>query len=127
VLIDTNVAILVRDGDEVAAARVEGLSDPIFLSVISRVELEGGVYRDQSTAGLLRPRVDRMLEALVELPFGTAEAVAYGGIVEACGFSRTRLADRMIAATALVARVPLLTNNPRDFRDVPGLDLMEWT
>jgi predicted nucleic acid-binding protein len=32
----------------------------------------------------------------------------------------------MIAATALVHGPPLVTLNGRDFRDVPGLELIEW-
>lgn len=98
-----------------------------MLSVVTRVELEGGVYKDMRQAGLRRARTDRILAAFQELPFGAKEATAYAAIVETCGFSRTRILDRMIAATAIVSGATLITMNPRDFAEVPGLALEDWT
>ena len=46
--------------------------------------------------------------------------------VEGAGYSRRRILDRMIAAQALVHRATLVTTNAGDFRDVPGLELLEW-
>jgi tRNA(fMet)-specific endonuclease VapC len=60
------------------------------------------------------------------LDFGAAEADAYRAIVEAVGFSRRKLLDRMIAAQALVHHATLVTQNPSDFQDIPGLDLEVW-
>ena len=33
---------------------------------------------------------------------------------------------RILAATALANGLALATRNPRDFRDVPGLEVVEW-
>ena len=60
------------------------------------------------------------------LAFDDAAADAYRGIVEAVGYSRRKLLDRMIAAQALVHRATLATQNAADFSDVPGLDLLAW-
>ena len=98
-----------------------------MLSVVTRVELEGGVYKDPARAELLRARLDPILAAYEVLPFGGKEAAVYADIVEACGFSRTRILDRMIAATAIVAGATLVTLNPRDFINVPGLMVEDWT
>ena len=60
------------------------------------------------------------------LSFGNADAEAYGKIVEAAGYSRRKLLDRMIAAQAIVHRATLVTQNPSDFRDIPGLEMVVW-
>lgn len=125
-LLDTNVAIHLRDGDEAVTSQFAGLEGAILLSVISRVELEGGVYRDPAQAGIRRPRLDAMLAALPVLAFDDTAADAYRQIVEAVGYSRRKLLDRMIAAQALVHRATLITLNASDFRDVPGLELLSW-
>jgi tRNA(fMet)-specific endonuclease VapC len=125
-LLDTNVAIHLRDGDEAVTARVAALEGAILLSVISRVDLEGGVYRDPAQAGVRRPRLDAMLAALPVLAFDDPAADAYRQIVEAVGYSRRKLLDRMIAAQALVHRATLVTLNAVNFRDVPGLELLSW-
>ena len=125
-LLDTNVLIGLRDGDPAFTGKVAALDGAILMSIISRVELEGGVYRDPSQAGLRRPRLDAILAALPVLTFDDAAADAYRVIVESAGYSRRKLLDRMIAAQALVHRATLVTANPADFQDVPGLDLLAW-
>ena len=42
------------------------------------------------------------------------------------GYSRRKLLDRMIAAQALVHRATLVSFNPDDFSDVPGLSSLVW-
>ncbi len=125
-LLDTDVAIHLRDGDEVVIAKVAALTGAILLSVVSRVELEGGVYRDAAQASVRRPRLDAILATLPVLAFDDIDADAYRKIVESAGYSRRKILDRMIAAQALVHRATLVTRNAADFQDVPGLDLMVW-
>jgi tRNA(fMet)-specific endonuclease VapC len=125
-LLDTNVVIHLRDGDPAVTRKVAALDGAILLSIISRVELEGGVYRDPAQAGLRRPRLDAILAALPVLAFDDQAADLYRMIVEAAGYSRRKMLDRMIAAQALVHRATLVTQNREDFQDVPGLDLLVW-
>ncbi len=125
-LLDTNIAIDLRDGDLVISARIAALDDAVMLSIITRVELEGGVHRDPDQASVRRPRLDAILEVLPVLDFNAEAADAYRMIVEAAGYSRRKLLDRMIAAQALVHRATLVTRNGAHFRDVPGLALLEW-
>jgi predicted nucleic acid-binding protein len=125
-LLDTNVAIHLRDGNSEIITKVVALQGAVLLSVISRVELEGGVYRDPAQAHLRRPRLDAILDILPVLAFDDVAADAYRAIVETAGYSRRKLLDRMIAAQALVHRATLVTMNGADFRDVPGLGLLEW-
>jgi tRNA(fMet)-specific endonuclease VapC len=125
-LLDTSVAILVRDGDPETLKRVRTLDGAALLSIITRVELEGGVYRDPLQAARRRIRLDTMLASLPVVAFDDAAAERYGLIVQAAGYSRRKLLDRMIAAQALVHRATLITKNPGDFRDCPGLTILEW-
>lgn len=125
-LIDTNVAILLRDLDSAMTDRVGALDQLPLLSVVSLVELEGGVANSESD-DLRRRRQRKFLSAMDVLSFGEEEAQAYGEIIAQLGFSRRRIVDRMIAAQAIVAGATLTTLNPRDFRDIPGLQIEDWT
>ena len=125
-MLDTNVAIHLRDGDAAVTERVAALDGAILLSVVTRVELEGGVYREPGHAAVRRARLDVMLSALPTLAFDDQAADAYGRIVESAGYSRRKLLDRMIAAQALAHRASLVTLNTADFADIPGLSLLAW-
>ena len=124
--IDTNVAIHLRDKDLFVSDQLDRLNDEILLSIISQVELEGGVYREPAKSAERRARLDLMLAAIPVVPFGEAAAAAYGVIVNAMGYSRRKMIDRMIAAQAIVHRSPLITLNGNDFRGIPSLRLVEW-
>ncbi len=125
-LIDTNVAIQLRDGDQSIALRVAELDDAIVMSIVTRVELEGGVYRHPADASVRRARLDAMLSAIPVLAFDDAAAAVYGAIVAQSGHSRRRLLDRMIAAQAIVHRARVVTMNPGDFSDIAGLEVEPW-
>lgn len=126
VLLDTNIAVELLDEVPRTLERVAKI-DGQFLSVISRVELEAGVYRDGSFDLNRRTRLDTFLEQVEELDFTAREAAAYSSIIAATGFSRRLVVDRMIAATALVYDLTLATLNPRDFRDIPALKIEHWS
>jgi len=125
-LLDTNIAILLRDGDPHITAAVARAGEGVFLSIVTQVELEGGVYRDPAQAAVRRARLDVMLQSLPVAPFDEAAVLAYRAIVEAAGYSRRKLLDRMIAAQALVHHATLVTRNAADFADIPKLSLETW-
>jgi predicted nucleic acid-binding protein len=125
-MLDTNVAIHLRDRDPSVIDKLAGLDDAIVLSVVTRVELEGGVYTDPSKAEIRRRRLDAILNAIPVVAFDAAAADAYRSIVAVARYSRRKLLDRMIAAHALAHRATLVTMNADDFTDVPGLDLLAW-
>jgi predicted nucleic acid-binding protein len=125
-LLDTDVALRLRDGDEEVARKVGALEGAVFISVITRVEMEGGVHRHPAQTGLRRARLDVLLQALPVLAFDDAAAEAYRAIVEVVGYSRQKLLDRMIAAQAIVHRATLVTLTPEVFKDVPGLQVLAW-
>jgi predicted nucleic acid-binding protein len=125
ILLDTNVAIQMMDGDTRILDRLSG-STRNAISVITRVELEAGVLRHETERALAATRLDAFLMGHMCLPLGAEEGDAYRRIIAGTGFSRRKLLDRLIAATALVHDLPLATLNPLDFADVPGLAVLDW-
>ena len=77
------------------------------------------------------PRTEEELEAQEALlpseatvPLGSAEAAKAAALYRLVKRPRGREVDLAIAATALVNGAALLTLNPQDFRDLPGLRLI---
>ena len=108
-LLDTNVAIHLRDGDPTVTQKVAALQDAVLMSIVTRVELEGGVYREPAHAPVRRARLDAMLSAIPAWAFDDIAAETYGS-----------------TAQTLVHRATLVTFNPDDFSDVPGLSSLVW-
>jgi tRNA(fMet)-specific endonuclease VapC len=125
-LIDTNVAIYLRDQDREIIIRLFALDDAPKLSLVSLVELEGGVVANADLATARRKNLDTLLAKVVVAQFDRAVVEAYRNIVEAVGFSRRRILDRLIAATAIANDLTLITTNGDDFRDIPDLKLEVW-
>jgi len=125
-LIDTDVAIHLRDGDPGITRKVGALEDAVLMSIVTRVDLEGGVYRDPANAAVRRARLDAILAAIPAIAFDDDAAATYGAIVAHAGYSRRKLLDRMIAAQALVHRASLVTLNAGDYADIPNLSLVSW-
>ena len=126
-LIDTSVAIPLRDGDPAIRARIAALAEPPLISVITRIELAGGVHAKPEFAAKRRAAVEVLLGALTVLDFDAMAAEAYRRVLDRAGYSRRKVFDRMIAATALAHRLALATLNPRDFQDIADLDLEDWS
>lgn len=125
-LIDTNIAIHARDGNTKIIAELIRHRGSVWLSALSLAELQRGLVNIESAVSLRRARLDILLEHLPVLAFGKAAAKAYGEIVAVLGWTRGRDFDRMIAGHALSLGATLVTNNERDFRDIPGLRVENW-
>ena len=126
-LIDTNIAIHAADGDERVLSKFELHEGDIVMSVLSLVELQRGLYKHPAHTALRRLRLAVLTEAIPVLPFDAPAAEAYGQIIAQCGWVRGRDYDRMIAAHAIAIGAVLVTRNYADFRDVPGLELDDWS
>jgi predicted nucleic acid-binding protein len=125
-LIDSNIAIYLRDRHAEVSGRIQALPTLPAISSVTAVELEGGVVRAPELSAMRRARVDALVTELAVLPFDGLCAEQYGRIVAATGWSRPRIFDRMIAATALVHDLTLITMNGGDFSDIPDLKLEIW-
>ena len=125
-LIDTNIAIHNREADVEITSRLLAQDDAIAISLLTQVELEGGIYAKRGESAARRTATDAMLRNVVVLALDSAIVATYGQIVAICGFSRPRIIDRLIAATAIVHGLTLVTINGPDVRDIPGLLLEVW-
>ncbi|WP_281346876.1 PIN domain-containing protein [Sphingorhabdus profundilacus] len=125
-MLDTNIVVHMRERNENILTRFSELSVQPHISVLTRVELESGVYSHPEWTDSRREAVDELLAMLPTLNFMSSMADAYGEILRQTGFSRRKIIDRMIAATALVADLTLITNNGDDFEDIDGLKLEIW-
>ncbi|WP_242520050.1 PIN domain-containing protein [Brevundimonas sp. UBA7534] len=123
-MLDTSVAIHLRDGDGGVRDRILTLNSTPVLSIITQIELEGGVVGADAT--IRRQRLDRMFAVMPILPFVADDVERYRAIIATKGFSRRKTMDRLIAAQAIRANATLVTLNGDDFRDIPGLTLLEW-
>ena len=125
-LIDTNIAIHARDRTERVLDALAEHDGQVLLSALSLAELQRGLHRDPAVPALRSERLAILLEAIPVIPFDAAAAEAYGTIIAQCGWVRGRDYDRMIAAHAIATSATLVTNNEADFRDIPGLTLVNW-
>jgi tRNA(fMet)-specific endonuclease VapC len=123
--IDTNIAILLRDGDPSVRERMATLPGSPSISLLTLAELQGGLA-SRAHGERRRKRLAVLLRTIPVVGFDQAVVEAYGEMISALGFSRRRVLDRLIAATALVHDLTLVTTNGPDFRDIPGLKLEVW-
>ncbi|HEX3863130.1 MAG TPA: type II toxin-antitoxin system VapC family toxin [Stellaceae bacterium] len=125
-LVDTNIAIHARDGTSSVLDKFVEHDGEILLSALSLAELQRGIYRDPKFTAIRQSRLEVLLSALPVVPFDSAAAMAYGRIIGQCGWVRGKDYDRMIAAHAISSGCVLVTNNKADFRDIPGLRIVNW-
>ena len=125
-MIDTNIAIHARDGEEWVLDRLQAHDGAVVLSALSLAELQRGLYKDPALTPVRAPRLDLLLRDIPVLPFDAEAAETYGRLIASLGWIRGRDYDRMIAAHAISTASVLATANAADFRDVPGLELQAW-
>ncbi len=120
-LLDTNVCIYILEGKiDQLRTRLEGhRPGEIAVSAISFAEVIRGI--DPADVSRER-RAERLFAFFPILPFDVPAGGAYRHVL----FRRGSF-DRLIAAHALALGLTLVTNSERDFADVEGLKVENWT
>jgi len=128
-LLDTDTIIYTLKGHPAIKKNLEKhFNDPIKLSVITLMELYYGAYKSQKVSSNLA-RIKALESSLAIIPLGKE-------IVELFGMYKAKLEkagtplddfDLIIASTALVHNLLLVTNNVKHFRKVQGLKITNWT
>ena len=119
-LLDTNICVYVlRDAEGPAALRL-GQCAPgsAAASTVTLAELLRGLPAGDARG---HRQVIALFRLVCLLPFDEAAARVYTTIP----FKRGTF-DRMIAAQALAHDLTVVTNNERDFADIPGLRVENW-
>lgn len=124
VLFDSDVVIDAGRGDPLALACLHeaSLHSARAVSAVTRMELIVGC---RSRADLRV--VERFLRRFEVIEINEQISPIATGLLRRYRRSHGLLtADALIAATALVDRIPLVTRNQRDFRFIAGLDLLPY-
>lgn len=125
-LLDTNACIDFLTGrSPVLAERMGANFGALHVSSISVGELLVGT-RSSADRAADATRIDNFLAGLTVVDFTLDCARRYGAIVRAIGVRRKSF-DRLIGVQALELGLTLVTRNLRDFADVPGLVIEDWT
>jgi tRNA(fMet)-specific endonuclease VapC len=126
-LLDTNTCSEYLRGRAPVTVRVLAAHAEIAVSAVTAAELFVWGYRAKSSARWRQP-IGQFLGDVPVLDTNLAVADCFGRL-HADQLDRGRPTsglDLLIAATALVHNLTLVTHNTRDFADVPGLQLEDW-
>lgn len=120
-LLDSNICIYVLAEAAGSAARRLGECEPgtVVTSAIAYAEVMRGRAGEAAESW---DGAEALFSLIPVLPFDAAAALRYRHIP----FRRGTF-DRLIAAHALSLGLTLVTNNERDYADVPGLRVENWT
>ena len=122
-LVDTDVLVWYMRGNEKARKAIHRL--PSFsISVVTYIELVQGMRNKEELAALRRAMRHWRAEVRHLDQEVSVRAAAY---VEERFLSHSlQLADALVAATAAVGRLPLLTANDRHYRAISGLEIQRF-
>lgn len=130
-LIDTSIWVAIERG-ALSAADIHAITrqEPIYVSPINLAELRYGI--ELMVDAKLRQRAEKMLSRMRRKPLlritgETADVFGRlaGHLAKTGRGSEFRIQDLWLAAQAIQRDFMLLTANAKDFRDVPGLHLVE--
>ncbi len=126
-LLDTNICSAHMKRPAGLMHRFIQHSGRLFIPTIVLAELYAGAYMLPNPARILTLIADLLADVSV-LPFNEACAEEFGklrGMMQQQGFAANPI-DLQIAAVALVHNLTLVTNNTKDFQNIPGVTLVDW-
>lgn len=119
-LIDTNVAIeyIGEALPEKVLALLDGAIDgQFYISVINKIELLG-------FAGITENEELKFLELINAADVLGLDEDIVNSTIEIRKAYKTKLPDAIIAATALVNKLTIITRNTKDFNKIEGLEVL---
>ena len=133
-ILDSSAAVAAERRGDTIEQFIQRIVDAIgdqqaALSAVGVTELIHGIYRADTVERRARREafIEELLTALTVYPF-TIDAARLAGKLDAEQQSRgvvVPVADLLIGATALSLGFSVLTVNPRHFRQLPGLSVVQ--
>lgn len=126
-LVDTNICSAYIKGNHGVWSRFLTHSGGMALSVITAGELWTWAKRSK-TRSATRDAVNELLQSMHVIEFDMEVAFRFGELRAQLLDAGTPIPDMdtIIAATALLHDLTLVTNNTKDFLPVPRLKLVDW-
>ncbi len=135
ILLDTDILTLWLTGHAEVGRRVLETSDPVAITVISRIELLRGRFDfllkadDGARIQVAQARLDqteRQLAGLAVVSIDAGSAAEFDRLRQVKKLKQIGRADLLIACMAMAHRATLVTRNLRHFRQISGLMLENW-
>lgn len=126
-LLDTNICSAHIRRPAGLAHRFSQYSGRLAIPTIVLAELYAGAYMLPNPTKILTG-INDLLDDVAVLPFGSDCAEEFGklrGVLKQRGLAVNPI-DLQIAAVALTHNLMLVTNNTKDFQNIPGLTLEDW-
>lgn len=119
-VLDTNVLIEILKNNQQTIKKVESLPPPLFVSVVSAMELIYGALNNQE---LKKLQQFLSLFTIIQLDEKISQQ-AFSLITKYAKSHTLDIPDALIAASCIEKNKPLFTYNRKDFRFIPKLKLL---
>jgi tRNA(fMet)-specific endonuclease VapC len=127
-LLDTDTCSVHLKRSQLLLHRFVQHSGGLFLSTVALAELYAWAFHRQNPQPIIQAIENDLLPEVTVLDFDSLCSkqfgIVRGGLLQA-GVS-VATADLMIASTALVHNLTLVTHNTADYQHIPGLRLDDW-
>lgn len=126
-LVDTNIIRYFRDGNTSVFEKFEQNEDRIFMCAIVHSECLFGVQRSKNE------KLEKFYETLFDkykyFVYGKNESKNYAIIKSNLHKSGKNVEDFdiMIASIAIANNLTMVTNNTKDFANIPDLKVVDWS
>ena len=135
-LFDTDTLTHLHAGNANVVARLRAVDDPeVGTTIITRVELMRGridfLLKASTGTDVVRSyqrlvRTEDLLAQLFVAPFDQAAATHFDQLRSVKAYRKIGRADLLIASIVLANRATLVTRNLRHFRQIHGLQVVNW-
>lgn len=135
-ILDSDTLTYLYAGQPRVVERLRSVEDPdVVTTIINKIELLRGrfdfVLKAESGAHLLHAqqllaRTEELLAQTVILPFDPLAAAYFDRLRAQGNLRKIGRSDLLIASIALAQRATLVTRNIRHFRQISGLQIVNW-